>query len=135
MSYQNNQCDFSSNEQPDTPSIPTEAYSAVQLLTTATATAATVSKEAAIALLIINLKIKSFLGDKIKFIVVDVGKRRFNPSSVFDTIVYKYTNDCCIGIASGITFYEEVEYEEMKLINEMKLGYKRSIGTIVFIKI
>ncbi|CAJ0639039.1 2220_t:CDS:2 [Entrophospora sp. SA101] len=55
MSYQNNQCDFSSNEQPDTPSIPTEAYSAVQLLTTATATAAIVSKEAAIALLIINL--------------------------------------------------------------------------------
>nr|CAG8659988.1 1624_t:CDS:2 [Entrophospora candida] len=89
MNDQNNQREVPFNEQPDTPSIPNEAYSgndnfrssipiniiyntphqntngdnlnnnllfiAVQLLTTATATAATVSKEAAIALLIINL--------------------------------------------------------------------------------
>ncbi|CAJ0926132.1 11071_t:CDS:10 [Entrophospora sp. SA101] len=66
----------------------------------------------------------------VKFIVVDVGKRRFNPTSVFDKAQYKYAKDHVAMIAFEI-LYEEIEYEEKKLIDKMDLDYQRLIGNVI----
>ncbi|CAJ0825902.1 5143_t:CDS:2 [Entrophospora sp. SA101] len=69
----------------------------------------------------------------VKFIVVDVGKRRFNPTSVFDKAQYKYAKDHVAMIAFEI-LYEEIEYEEKKLIDKMDLDYQRLIGNVIFME-
>ncbi|CAJ0846728.1 3897_t:CDS:2 [Entrophospora sp. SA101] len=69
----------------------------------------------------------------VKFIVVDVGKRRFNPTSVFDKAQYRYAKDHVAMIAFEI-LYEEIEYEEKKLIDNMDLDYQRLIGNVIFME-